>query len=703
MGVHDGLGQAHAQAQAEADLAVLGGKARLEDARQDLGRDARPVVLDLDAHGAGLLRDPQSEATRGRLPAGPARLTPAHPLAPSSLTPAPGGPLAPGGEGGQGVGGIGQQVGPHLGELAGVRGHDRGRVRLAGVLPLDLDAVQTVRGQAQRVLKDLAHIDVLELLPLGTHVGRQAGHQAADAPGRHTHIALGSPDRRGGLQGGQALGVGGQGPDIGRLPAGGQARSDDPAGQLAVAQDPLQGAALAPLGARRGGRPGARRLGGARNGLALGMRDQDGVEARAQVRAGPLEGRDGVVELVGDPRGQLAERGEALLGEQLHAGLLERGQRLGRLGLLGGDGGRQLDLLDLQDLRARQALGQRPDEQGRQGLLGGGVLPQRPVELLDGQQDELDVGGGRGGDVGQALAGQGDQPDNASGGGVVEGDFADARVAGQRHRPRHHDVDAVDDLPLVGQTHPGRQPQARPGPQDRLAGGDELGGQRVRPVGEGLQQGRAGGLRSIDVGGQQGAAGVVGQVVAQPAAGLGGGAVGDGARRPGHRDDLADQVLVDGAPQVVQLGALGQQDQARRGQGRVVVDGGGDVVEAADLIGGDDQGHRRSGGVRLAAPGPGEQLGQGTGAHDPGDAAHRGLDLVRRLGAERGRGDDGDDERGRARRGGRIRCTGRGGGHQISPSADHSDGMRRTRSAAPATPTTTPTLTMSAVVTSPVA
>ena len=132
---------------------------------------------------------------------------------------------------------------------------------------------------------------------------------------------------------------------------------------------------------------------------------------------------------MGHAGGQFTQGGEALLGEQLQAGLLQGLQGLGRLGALGLDGGGELDLLHLEDLGARQPRGERADEQGGQGLLGGRVLAQRPVELLDGQQDELDVGGRGGGDVGAPLGGQGDQADDAPGGGVVERDLADPGVA----------------------------------------------------------------------------------------------------------------------------------------------------------------------------------------------------------------------------------------------------------------------------------
>ena len=582
-------------------------------------------------------------------------------------------------------------------------------------------------GQAQRVLQHLAHVNVLEHLPLGAHVGGQGGHEPADPLGGQGDIALLPADRGGRERGGQPPRVAGQVPHPLRVGVGVQAQGHEPAGELAVAHHRLQRPAGGALLAGRGGRAGAGVRGGAQHHLAVGVPGQQGGQVLAQVGVGPLQGGHGVVELVGHAGGQLAQGGEALLGEQLQAGLLQGLQGLGRLGALGLDGGGELDLLHLEDLGARQPRGERADEQGGQGLLGGGVLAQRPVELLDGQQDEFDVGGRGGGDVGAPLGGQGDQADDAPGGGVVERDLADPGVAGQGHGPGHDDADGVDHLALVGQAHPGGQVQARARAQDGLAGGDELGGEAVVGVGEGLQQ-RGAALGRLVGAAQAVAALVVGQVVAHPPAGLGGGAVGDRPGRPRDDDDLADEVLVDGPPQVRQLAALGEQDQARRGQDRVVVDGGGDVVEAADLVGGHDEGDPPQG--LGAGGGAGEELGEGAHAQDVGGGAHGRLDLVGGLAAQGGGRDDGDHEALGPRPAGRVvgRGDGCGGGRggprpgragprrrlpgvppgsgrgaHTSPIHDHRVGMTSTRTVVPATPMTIPTRAMSAVETSPVA
>ena len=263
--------------------------------------------------------------------------------------------------------------------------------------------------------------------------------------------------------------------------------------------------------------------------------------------------------------------------------------------------------------------------------------------------------------------------------------------------------------------------QARARAQDGLAGGDELGGEAVVGVVEGLQQ-RGAALGRLVGAAQAVAALVVGQMVAHPAAGLGGGAVGDRPGRPRDDDDLADEVLVDGPPQVRQLAALGEQDQARRGQDRVVVDGGGDVVEAADLVGGHDEGDPPQG--LGAGGGAGEELGEGAHAQDVGGGAHGRLDLVGGLAAQGGGRDDGDHEALGPRPAGRIVGPGRGGprpgragprrrlpgvppgsgrGAHTSPIHDHRVGMTSTRTVVPATPMTIPTRAMSAVETSPVA
>ena len=71
-----------------------------------------------------------------------------------------------------------------------------------------------------------------------------------------------------------------------------------------------------------------------------------------QVVTGALQRRHRVVELVGHARRQLAEGGEALLGQQLQARLLQSSQRLRGLRTLGLNSRGQLDLLHLQDFRA---------------------------------------------------------------------------------------------------------------------------------------------------------------------------------------------------------------------------------------------------------------------------------------------------------------------------------------------------------------
>ena len=276
----------------------------------------------------------------------------------------------------------------------------------------------------------------------------------------------------------------------------------------------------------------------------------------------------------------------------------------------------------------------------------------------------------------------------------------------------------------MGQAHPGGQAQARARAQDGLAGGDEFGGEAVVGVGEGLQQ-RGAALGRLVGAAQAVAALVVGQVVAHPPAGLGGGAVGDRPGGPRDGDDLADEVLVDGPPQVRQLAAFGEQDQARRGQDRVVVDGGGDVVEAADLVGGHDEGDPPQ-GLGAGGGGAGEELGEGAHAQDVGGGAHGRLDLVGGLAAQGGGRDDGDHEAlgprsagpavgsgrrrsgsGTGRAGPRRRLPGvspgSGRGAHTSPIHDHRVGMTSTRTVVPAAPMTIPTRAMSAVETSPVA
>jgi hypothetical protein len=253
------------------------------------------------------------------------------------------------------------------------------------------------------------------------------------------------------------------------------------AGQVAVPELGLETAPCGAFvrGAARRTVPGGRQRLAAE--VALRVAGEQPVEVLGDVAGRRSERGDRVVELVGDPGGELAERGEPCLLDQLEAGLLELVQRVGQPLPFGVELAVELDFStwSCSERRSRRASARIDTAAMAAPDLRFGA--QRPVELLEREVDDLDLGGGPGGEERPPLLGEGEQTDHRPGRAVVQPEVADAGRPVERDAPAQHDQDRVDATVLVGEAGAGRQPEPRPGAEDPLDGRQQPCGDLVGP------------------------------------------------------------------------------------------------------------------------------------------------------------------------------------------------------------------------------